>query len=731
VAVPTGTTIELKRKEGTTEPPGLVFHGQELTIEAQENGADRTRPTIRLAYDGLEPAEALWAALAVRGGKVTLKGLRFEINGASADIALAAIALLGADEAEIEDCEFIQTGLPNQPEQRKLISIIVARELKRPLRCRGCYFRGGQDAVLLSTPVAVHSTSCAFGPHAALFRVRVPADRQQDRTELVLNGCSAMLDSGAVFQLDDGSVCRFRVEHCLFSRPESSTSPRPGSAVLIWQTGDKAGNIQYLEPKRNGYHNLRALWVRPGMRPVTALKKFQHDLNINDNFSVELTDSPWKSSDPFAELEKEPMAAFHVNEKLTELRQAAARDQVIGVGRCVWGETYPERLPPPEVVFRKSRIVDPQVSESDQGVYPNLGEALVGARPGDVIRIRHTGPLEVGQVRLEDAGINVTIRPHSGHQPILSLATTERDRNAALFRLHDAQLNLEDLQFRLLPRPVQAQREESQAVVKLVGVGFCQFKRCLVTLDKRRADDVKLAVVVLDDPVDAMKMGVAPPRQAPKIRLDQCFVRGQGDLVPVRVSRQFELEVEGSMLALSGSLLTIDANPKEIIDKPAQVSLKKVTAYLGEHLLWMRANDEGKGLVQTQFLSPSDCLFATDVGKSLVLLERINDDKQVQSCFMWSNAQHNAYSGFSPFVKLQPRPGEPDVPPWDKARWEAQTGEEKLFVNKVRFALPPVPERPVTKAKPADFKVKPDLDWQEHGDCGAPVELLPAPPDGD
>src|SRR5262249_16963421 len=159
---------------------------------------------------------------------------------------------------------------------------------------------------------------------------------------------------------------------------------------------------------------------------------------------------------------------------------------------------------------------------------------------------------------------DVTIKPYSGHSPTLSLGL-ERERDAALFRLHDASVTLEDLQFHLKPRRVQP---EAQAVVKVVGLGLCQFKGCVAA--REEAENVKIAVVGVDDPPDAMKMGAQAPRQAPKARLEGCFVRGDGELIGVRASRQFELEVEQSLVALNGSLLVVDGNPKDVIDRPAQ-----------------------------------------------------------------------------------------------------------------------------------------------------------------
>src|SRR5205814_2957204 len=109
-----------------------------------------------------------------------------------------------------------------------------------------------------------------------------------------------------------------------------------------------------------------------------------------------------------------------------------------------------EKLPPEQVVRRDERIVDPSLPAPKENIYRTLRQALEDTKPGDVVLIRHTGLLPVEPVRLERAGIDVSIKPHPGNHPILSIGqTTEQD--AAMFRVYDGQLKLESLEFQLAP----------------------------------------------------------------------------------------------------------------------------------------------------------------------------------------------------------------------------------------------------------------------------------------
>jgi hypothetical protein len=306
--------------------------------------------------------------------------------------------------------------------------------------------------------------------------------------------------------------------------------------------------------------------------------------------------------------------AFQVQEGLRELRQ---RDEtkLLGVQACVWGDTH-EGKPPPlgerrpaDPVARKERIVDPSVSEIKGGVYPTLGQAIADARSGDVILIKHQGLLPVEPVRLERAGIELTIKPQPGYHPILTLGPT-RELEAALFRLHDGQLRLEQLEFQL--RPGQA-GFRAQTLVTIVGTGQCTFKECAATLDG--TDGVTLSVVTLADPNTAMRSEPRASRPTPDVRFQDCFVRGQGDLVAVRASRPFRLDVENALVVLTGSLLSVDGNSDDTpVPAAAQLTLNRLTTYLTDHLVVLRASRTGKGLVFTQ-ATASDCLFAPAGGK--------------------------------------------------------------------------------------------------------------------
>src|SRR5262249_7409276 len=151
-------------------------------------------------------------------------------------------------------------------------------------------------------------------------------------------------------------------------------------------------------------------------------------------------------------------------------RQTRNRGQLIGVERCVWGNSYEGlvALADPalgEQTPRASeRIVDPKAIVQSGNVYQTLRQAVEAANPGDTILIKHNGSVKIDSVRFEKPDLDLTIRPHTDYQPVLSIGeTTESD--AALFRIYDGRLTLDHLQFYLRRPPAKFKAQSVVAVM--------------------------------------------------------------------------------------------------------------------------------------------------------------------------------------------------------------------------------------------------------------------------
>jgi hypothetical protein len=222
------------------------------------------------------------------------------------------------------------------------------------------------------------------------------------------------------------------------------------------------------------------------------------------------------------------------------------------------------------------------------------------------------------------------------------------------------------------------------------------------------AAGVRLSVVTLLDTRDAMKMPVREPRPNPEIQLEACLLRGEGEGVSVRASRPFDLGLDNCIVALAGSLVGVEGNGSETTSPAgARIKLERVTTFLRDHLLYLRAGKSGKGLVPAA-VSAVNCLFAAAGDRTFIHLDGPDSEKQMKELFFWEG-RHNAYSGFDNLLDQQPA-GETVMLRYDQQKWRMFFNEgdpQPLFVR-ARCFDPPA-DRPLSQALPEDFRPRPDL----------------------
>jgi serine/threonine protein kinase len=709
--------------------PGLIFAGQDrkLTIQPKNPGQ---RPTIKLTYNADLPAAAAWSALTVRGGEVILRHLRFAVDATEAPgIRMAAVRLQEGGQLTLEDCEFEQVGAPSTGQ---LTSILMEGSRgewpSAKLVVSECYFGGqernsapivlgGQDAVTLEGTGVVQIRSCAFAPHTAL--VHFLKGSSGGKASLEIKQTSAIMTEGSAFLVEKGVAGHIQLQQSLFSCPNNR--PTMLAPALVHQKGG-ASDLTFVS-RGNCYHNLDDFWIVDGQS--------QHrDWPAEDQV---LSASPWLAKDPLASLkEGNVKQAFQLDPQKAELH---LQDRLVGVRRCTWGG--PEVAPAVAAAETKKAetagtlIVDPAATKAGSGIYPTLDGAVADAKPGDTILLKHIKDnrvIKVDMIRLEKPDVDLTIKPFDGYHPILSLGQSS-DPEAGIFRLHDGKLRLKDLEFLIASDATDFQ---SRAVVTIVGDGECAMSNCLATLDKADNNpDRDLALLTVLDTANVMKMQPQAPRASPELRLEDCFVRGKGELLAVRSSRLFRLQVDKSLVALDGNFLTVKGSARDVaIQPPAAITLTRVTTYLTGHLLWLRATAaeqtarNSRGLVQTQITSATDCLFAAAAGRSLIHLDGID---QPEAYFIWTENRNNLFSNFKAGFLDQQAPKDEIMPPppYDKSKWESVTSPVKPLYLSVRFASASL-ESPFTSVTPSDFRVIVDggSDLQDHG---AIIKELPVP----
>ncbi|MFL5244901.1 MAG: serine/threonine-protein kinase [Gemmataceae bacterium] len=722
---------------------GLVLRADNIVIRPKFKSQ---RPTITLTYAGwLKPTKPAWAAaLTMECDTATIEGLRFRVDACGADIAMTPLLLRPSKEAVVRDCSFFQSG-PLFRETGRLSSIVVEPQaeaedkpvLKLAECCFGAYsssqedprttnprsdsfdiplgtkvFPKAHEAVSLAGPVNVAVSECAFGPHEKLFRC------EKDTSTVQLTSCSAMaLGSWTALALDRNALCqKLAISHCLFSNlqepKDGVASSATGGAVLIRQAGNEP--IPF-EGNDNCYHNLDAFLMRDGLLKTVRLDDFRTETEITpakDNSRVVIP-NPWNTADPLVITMEDNLLikVFQARTDLAELRQSDDPAQrLVGVNKCTWGSTYDKPLPAvgdyskPAPVARKSLIVDPSGSQSGSGIYQSVNAALDEAKPGDTILIKANGPMRVTPVRLEKGPLtDLTIKPADRtYKPVLVLGDAT-DADVALFTLQDGKLALEGLEFLLTPRaskstrPVESSSRETQALVRITGEGSCSLKGCAITLDDSK--NASLAVVRIADTNGLMKTdktAASAPDQMPRLRFEDCFIRGDGDLVWSAASRPFDLEASNTLVALSGSFVSLEAGRDEMTNwggSAIPVRLANVTAYLKGYLVRLKGGKDAKGLIPVNCSSVADCLFVSASNKTLVHLEGMDiSEDRIRTQIQW-DGRNNLYSNFTQILDLQSAGDE--MPPnnmpvpftWDK--WIKTYGENEQKQEKVAFQSPP------------------------------------------
>jgi serine/threonine protein kinase len=734
--LPTHIIVEGGDKALELNDGPLVFRGkgaEEITVES----TDELPATIKLTYQPESGEDDLVAGFVVEGGQVTFKNLRFvAASKVSPESLVASVVVRKAGRGLFKKCWFAQVQFPKEPliPRRKHIVPLASVAADNPgpnpktrpvLSFEECYFEKGQDAVAVNGPATVMAQNCAFKDHYALFHLRgrfkaPPAD-------IHLKRCSARVDNGPAFRLDEEAQCNLVLEYSIFAAPAAESLPLQArdDVALIRQT-DAVDPHVVLSCRRNYIRMPLFLWVIPTREGLPYIiddpEKFKTEIartDLDNEASFYVSKSPWVDLPG----RKDPGLLFQVEPALAEVRLADAR-KPLGVQSCAWGPM--EELPPLKEAVAEGpalapneKLVDPLYDPKAKlppGVYRNLFEAAAGASPGDVILIKEGKDrlVEFETVTIKDAKEakddtkpkhDLTLKPYKGHHPILTLALTREGPDATLFKLFDARLCLENLEILLQPRQVGF---KSQTVATIKGNGQCLFKQCVFTMKgmepAERSEPVSLRVVSVEDPSSAMKMGTKNAADAPKIQFQDCVVRGDGDVVRLPASRPVEMVLSNCLLGLGGSLLQMQGNGKDTAMEPvASLKLTRVSAFHGKPLLVLRGSIKtGKGLVKTQ-VEPRDCLFVSLAGKPLVYLDGLDtDDSHLPEYLDWVNATHNAYSGYEKLLD-QLRPGDFPVSPlrMEETLWRRfakEDGDSKYI--QAKFSLPEV----LAQGRLEDFK---------------------------
>ncbi len=696
---------------------GLVFSRCDLLIEPAPG---TPRPVIRASSQLAPPRAVDQAAMTLRDGRLVLRGLQLEIEGSGPGGPLHALLELHGGTLVLEDCIVVEKRPRGSASAVAAIRVAANSNAGwRPaVEARGCYFAGGDTAFLLDNGARIEASQCLIGPYDR--PVRLNAEQPGfSHSDLAFSECTWLVGPQPLIRLDDEQSCEIEISRSVLAHADADRPADP-IALLHYGRRNRIGGCRLIG-RGNSY------WLNTV--PVAEWE---------DSGSRHLTASPW-ARPITADVLNATMdpSALRINLTAPALRPEGGK--VVGARKGAWGDLYPdlEHLAgagtpgTPRPPARKELVVG-----SDEGNYPNLQSALGAALADDsvttiILKVSGeitTPPLDIGKKR-------IVLKAGPRHRPILRLDTEQvpaRDGELFLFRVHDGELTLEDLDFVLEPGGPLTQ---SESVVAITGTGRCRIHRCRATLDG--AEGPKLALVSVSDLAGAMMGPAAKPRPGtPVIELSESFVRGHGDLVAVKSSRPLTLDAKQCLVAVTGSLLAVDGTKPELIAGAAAgigVTLSNVTAHVGQHLLLARGTKEARDHVPIDHRS-TDCVFSTE-GRALVALHGPESKEEVKRLLGW-RANRNVYSTTGAMLLLQPIEAMGmDMPKmadrFDFAAWEGLWGGDEAGsrFGRIKFAaFPPLDGRDLADARPDDFRIQsPELLDPEFGSRGADLERLIRP----
>ncbi len=711
---------------------GLVLRGKTIRLKGVDGGE---RPIVWTRYVAAGGEDKVWG-IVFEAEKVELHNLRLVAdvnNNWPGQQPAAGIFIRGAQAVEVSNCEFLQGG-GEKPSQFSSVAIKSEPQTISKVTFQRCCFiagkavqrpgtamdgegwltdvrAGGQTAVALQGAASVKATDCGFGPHASLFRF----DGKKPGNQLSLQQCTALAgDEWALATLGENTFATVEASKCLFARASQAwgAPPPDGEMGMMGERRATTCLVRHHVPTpsykgtNNRYQNIDAVLLPVNDTGAPAPPPLAEQLKGagSDNEVLPPGAQPFKEKDPFALLQgalnpRELGDAFRLN--FTELaalivptsprgeRSPQGERAVVGMQGSPWGkpEWDEKDLPAAGALAAAPKIVDPKAeTNTTNGIYKSLAEALAAPKTGDVIKIRHNGELKMKDLSALRSGVSVTIQADDNAHPVLMLDDDTSDPPTALFRVQGGQLTLEGLGFRIRPN---AAGSESRAVALLSGDGRVQFKGCWVTLDLD-GRQAPLAAAALAD----LKEGMMPPPTGPKVVFDNCFVRGDGDLVAAHASRTFDLEVNESLVALTGSLLNVDTTaakdaPAATTTKEISVRLTQMTAYLGGHLVRLRAANLSSLLPVHCAPVKSLLVSAYNHKKALLHLEAGPMDGEAARRRLPWNGDGNTYANF--YTMLDQQAGESGAPMKATSdKWqESDVGSHS---DDVRFPDPLGPE---------------------------------------
>lgn len=724
----------------------------------------QVRATLRMDLTAVEVAKNSIVFFDLQGGIATLRKLKLVLQ-VPAGVESATLVRLAGGQLFMQDCEIVVESMSPRPEA-KVFHILENSGISTNVQLRQCIVRSTVPLMVMEGQASLTMEDCGLYSTGTAMVIRghrsLPRDTTSEsgaeskstevrnRPSLALAHCTWWLDSGPALVLTPGSMARMSLSRCVLAKVRGE---RPTMMVAVHEEPLTAGPDLRLELDNCVLYRLEPFMVRQtadaeGSETLLAsLRNWQsNNLAIKEENCLVLEAPPWSGSDPVEALEQgKGVEAFRLRVEAAELRHHEQPDMMLGVRRLLAEPLY-TTLPKPSTSLNKPGVRELIVDGT--GGKPNTFDSLSSALNSSVaegenrivITLRVNGVMPIRSLLDIVGNRHVTIRAAEGFQPELAFhaeRVPESNAIASLFRVHDGQLVLEQLGFRL--SPLMAGSARWQAVVNVTGSGSCTLRQCHVSFVDQE-DETQLALVAVTDPTGTMAPHPGKPGrsgESPQLHLENCVLRGRGVGVYEAESRPLRLSLQNVLAVLEAPLLRVETSRTEMSalgGGEILCNLERVSVCTTEPVVHLSAVKENAQPVPVRWLA-SHCLFVVQgvTEQALLRIEGPQNEQEIRrTWFSWSGQadKPNVCSVNGPALvwrSLGQQAMMSALTP-DRTEWSNFWGtnsEEIRFVRQWRWLSYRPGEKPTWEVLPQELQIPPGILPAPFADVGADLARLP------
>jgi serine/threonine protein kinase len=499
---------------------GLAFSGKRLTLAS----ADPFRPA-EIRWSGISGVMRPLLDIAGEKAVITLQGLRFIAEGGP------AVTIDAADRLTLDRCTFVSNG-PTAVEIRgRGVGVQAVTSA----------FLGG-TAFTVQGPIQFSAAQTAFIGVDGVITARDtggPAD-----SVFRFEHCTLGIAGPEAFRFTDGSGGSLQ-----FGGSITTSALLPPGHAMIRHVGGVRGEVEFRplfgrdgRASRNAFFGVTPFWVDETTSPPIAAPTpdacARYGFPFLEMEPLELPIAPCLAAQRAEAPTDDQRPTLRLDGRLGELRQESASGSALGVALTPWGP-LPAPLPPSGSPPRPKMIDPDRETSSGLGVYRTLAQAIPDLRGQETILIRSNQSLDGRGIRLERAGVDLTLAPMPGYRPTLVLSGEE----SSGLSVRDAKLTIRGLQFR-----VRGERPEvaSNSFLALGVGGSVAVRECTITFEDGASG--RGCLVSGGDEI-------SDRRPTPSARFERCLIRGVADGLHLRADRRADCVLDECGVALDGSLL--------------------------------------------------------------------------------------------------------------------------------------------------------------------------------